>query len=439
MATGVNPQQVLQQLQQLIQQGGPGGLKVPTVPGAGQPGPQITPSAAGTPMPAPTGHPSGFVPFQPGTQGGQTEYRTKGGARSAGLQSLGANVTSLINTVQQRHHDRQAAMAEGYMDQIQALLRSGDPKDVEKAKLLLDDKKILQTLDKGLNYKPLEEEVPPEAVGVTTSIQKAKKQPQGPTGGPGPGRQPIIPQGNPQDILRSMVTNAMIQRGKQDPQSLLGMTGNVGMGQAPSMLSGPQQKQAEEFAAGFGISPKEYAQMDLSSQMASQKILQQVMRDQLQFQMYEDRIKGMKDLKASDYDIKKYMTDQNNAAKKWIANEISGTKEKGTFASIISTRGTQLRSMAEKFRTATKDPTSLQALIAQGLVTSKDELASKADSYEQQADKMDKLLPQLMGMSELDPQTKMGIIGAFTSDTPGSNPDEQSFDLPPDLGASEPK
>jgi hypothetical protein len=97
-----------------------------------------------------------------------------------------------VNAHQQKEHDKKATLAEGYYTQISDLMAT-DPntpegkKSHEQAQHYMDDPKIRKMLYEGLNWKPLEEEPPPEAVGVQAGIQKQKAKEQK--------KQPWMPQG----------------------------------------------------------------------------------------------------------------------------------------------------------------------------------------------------------------------------------------------------
>jgi hypothetical protein len=63
-----------------------------------------------------------------------------------------------------------------YYNQINSFLASGKPEDQQKAHQLLDDPKVRKILKTGLDYVPLEEDPPPEALGIHQAQQKIDKK-----------------------------------------------------------------------------------------------------------------------------------------------------------------------------------------------------------------------------------------------------------------------
>lgn len=170
----VDPRQIMQAIMARMaqQRGGmpappqnatpPGGM--PQMPGTPQPGGM--PGAAGPPQQA-QAQPQGQM--GPGTQMPFSQRAPNPPTPSGGAIS---RIMGLVNQHEQKDHNKKAALAENYMLQINSLLASGDPKDQEKASLILSDPKIQKILKTGLEYVPLEEEVPPEAQGVQAAMQK---------------------------------------------------------------------------------------------------------------------------------------------------------------------------------------------------------------------------------------------------------------------------
>jgi hypothetical protein len=134
----------------------------------------------GQPMPVPSGQPQQQQPqaqAQPQQAASQLPQ-----ARQAPYTPLpqgrgpGGVILGLINTAEQRSHEKKAALAEGYYTQINDLLATGDPKDKEKAQHFLDDPKIRKMLNEGMNWQPLTEEPPPEALGIQRANQKIQQK-----------------------------------------------------------------------------------------------------------------------------------------------------------------------------------------------------------------------------------------------------------------------
>lgn len=147
------------------------------IPGAAQPTPQPqaqppaqpqaqqggVPGAVSAPQTAPQGPARQLSPASPTPFNG-----TFGGRQGV--------ISQLVNSAEKKSHDKKVNEAEMYYNQINSFLASGDPKDQAKAQQLLDDPKVRKILKTGLDYVPLEEEVPPEAIGVHQAQQKINQK-----------------------------------------------------------------------------------------------------------------------------------------------------------------------------------------------------------------------------------------------------------------------
>jgi hypothetical protein len=85
-------------------------------------------------------------------------------------------ISQLVNSAEKGAHDKKAHEAEMYYNQINSFLASGQPDDQKKAQALLDDPKIRKVLKAGLDYVPLEEAPPPEALGIHQAVQKIQQK-----------------------------------------------------------------------------------------------------------------------------------------------------------------------------------------------------------------------------------------------------------------------
>jgi hypothetical protein len=284
--------QLLQQNSALAQsgggQGGPsGGLVTPPRT------PQLTPSTAGAPgAPLSYAPPPGYVPIPSSATGAgmqaSRDFGSPKAAKSAGIAAIGQTISGVLQTVEQREQQKKATMAENYMMQISALIQSGDPSDRQKAMIFLEDPKIRKTLKTGLEYVPLEEPVPPEAMGIKSAIDKLNKgqvvnavagTPTAPgQKPPKPQMQPVLPQSGQANNLQAMITNALMQRGKQDPNSLISMAGG-------SQLTSQEQRMAEFYEKGLGMAPAQVAGMSMQAKLEGLKMYEQMMRDQVQAQL----------------------------------------------------------------------------------------------------------------------------------------------------------
>lgn len=168
----VDPRQIMQAIMARMaqQRGGmpappqnatpPGGM--PQMPGGPQPGGM--PGASGPPQQA-----------QPQTQGGGAARQLSPAAPTPFNGTFGNRqgvISQLVNSAEKKHHDKKVNEASMYYNQINSFLASGNPEDQQRAQHLLDDPKVRKILKAGLDYVPLEEEVPPEAIGVQQAQQK---------------------------------------------------------------------------------------------------------------------------------------------------------------------------------------------------------------------------------------------------------------------------
>src|SRR5437016_1896006 len=247
-----------------------GGSPLPGGSGPVSPSPTITfnPTGGGTSL----AH--GPAPERPGIPrtGGESlgSFRSQTQATNAGLVSLGNSLSGIFSSIEQKEHAKKAALAENYMTQISALLASGDPQDKQKAMMVLEDPKIRKILKTGLEYVPLEEEVPPEATGVHSAIQKiggAKPQGGAPQGVQ-PRMQPMLPHQSSEQQLNAAITNALLQKIKQDPAAAISMMGG-------SQLSSAEQHANEFYKAGLGLSPADLQTMTANEKLAGLKIYEQ--------------------------------------------------------------------------------------------------------------------------------------------------------------------
>jgi len=260
---------------------------------------------------------------------GQTgEQSTRSGQVNAGLTSLGNSLSGIFNTIGQKEHAKKAALAENYMMQINGLLASGDPGDKQKAMMILEDPKIRKILKTGLEYVPLEEEVPPEAHGVQTAIQKIQKgggqpsqggQPQGQ-----PQRQPIIPQPSQEQQLKSAMTSALLQKIQQDPGSAISMMGQ-------SQLSSAEEHASEFYKSNLGLSPADLQTMTAQEKLAGLKIYEQAVGAAIrgEIDMYKAGVgyKGKVDSATILGNARKYSADAMKSA--WASRDKAGGKKGG--------------------------------------------------------------------------------------------------------------
>jgi len=178
MGNAVNTQQILQALaMRMAQARGQGSLS--GIPGAAsQPAPQASPQPQGIPGAAPNPAPPPQPQVQNSTQGGPARQLSPASPTpfNGTFGDRKGIISQLVNSAEKRTHDKKVNEAEMYYNQINSFLASGKPEDQQKAQQLLDDPKVRKILKTGLDYVPLEEEVPPEAIGIHQAQQNITKK-----------------------------------------------------------------------------------------------------------------------------------------------------------------------------------------------------------------------------------------------------------------------
>jgi hypothetical protein len=280
----------------------------------------------------------------------------------------------MFNTIGQKEHQKKAAMAENYLMQINGLLASGDPQDKQKAMMILEDPKIRKILKTGLEYVPLEEEVPPEAHGVQTAIQKIQQK--GGQQQQKPQMQPIIPQASQEQQLKSAMQSAMLQKIKQDPASAISMMGG-------SQLSSAEQHADEFYKSGLGLSPADIQTMTAQEKLAGLKIYEQAtgaaMRAEIDAYKTQVGYKGKVDSATIFANARKYSADAMKSA--WAARD----KKKGGSGSNYAAGAKVYENLAAKYLDIIKSgkgPDGIKPLTDE----QKKVYQQKADALQRQAD-----------------------------------------------------
>lgn len=273
--------QILSQLMQQMGKGVPGGGganplvsrgipgQVPQMPGA----PQVAGAGAGGAMPgmsmpgrtagplgaATQNQPVSQGPPQSGLMQTGFEFDTKQGRDAAVVTSAIQGVGQFISQAKQKKEAKTRAQAENYMSQIHAAQSSGDQ---ETLNLLLQDPKVVSTLEKGLNYlmpKVPGEPPPPEATGVKKFLDKLRGKETGMTNPNGPRlpapntpggvAMPRAPQSQANaQAIQDVMSRAALQAMQNDPE----LAKRMGLGTG---LSGKEATDAERFQAGLASSP----------------------------------------------------------------------------------------------------------------------------------------------------------------------------------------
>jgi len=251
-------------------------------------------------------------PVQTGSQS-IGAFGNKREAVNAGLVSLGNSLSSLFGRAEQKEHDKKAAMAENYMMQINSLLASGNPQDREKAQTFMDDPKIRKVLKDGLNWQPLTEPAPPEAVGVHTAVNKIA---QGAQAQPPPGGRAVMPQASLASQIQASIQNAVLQDLKNNPEKALKMAGS-------DTLSAAETRTSDLIQHGFQLSPAQTQAMSLQEKFRAMHVYETIMKDTLKMQVDMYRAGMAKDI-AHGHDVAHVQAaDVAASARKYSADKLA--------------------------------------------------------------------------------------------------------------------
>lgn len=264
--------QIITSLLQGVQQNMPGphqtsGMMMPAHVGQiGQPFSPTLPSGLKLPsVAAPMGMPSGtqISPMQP-TNGMERFSFPDAKARDAAVASNALQgLSQVVTQFKNRQEEKTRSKAEGYMSQIIAAQQSGDQQALN---LLLEDPKVIKTLEKGLNYflpKVPGEAPTPESVGVHNAIKKAQSRLPAPNT---PGGVSIPRMGEAQVATQEaqrLAAVAALKKLQQDPE----LAAQQGLGTA---LSGAERHQAERFASSLEMTPAQESQLTMEDRKSLQ-------------------------------------------------------------------------------------------------------------------------------------------------------------------------
>jgi len=398
---------MLQGVGQMAGAGGtPSGGGPVTTPGSGpvSPTPNMSFDPRGGSGPIQTAPPRPAIGVPPTGSQSIGHFASRGEATNAGLVSLGNSLSGIFNTIGEKEHAKKAALAENYLMQINGLLASGDPQDKQKAMMILEDPKIRKILKTGLEYVPLEEEVPPEAHGVQTALQKIQQKGQG-APQQKPQMQPIIPQQSQEQQLKAAMTSALLQKVKQDPASAISMMGQ-------SQLSSAEKHADEFYKAGLGLSPADVQTMTAQEKLAGLKIYEQAIGAAIrgEIDMYKAGIgyKGKVDAATIMGNARKYSADAMKSA--WAARD----KKKGGAANMAA--GAKIyEDYAKKYLDIVKSGKTKDGIPLTD--EQKKYYEQKADAYQRQADEY---------LNQVGDQELMEMfMNAPEDDSDAAEPDEK--------------
>lgn len=231
---------------------------------------QAAPLGPASQTPLPSVSPQNAL-FQTGFEFSNPQARNAAVASSA-IQG----VTQLIGQMKERKEAKTKRQAENYMTQITAMQQAGDQ---EGLNMLLEDPKVIKTLEKGLDYimpKEPGEPAPPEAQGITAALQKlgGKPKQQQATRLPAPNTPggvvfPRAPQSQANtQALADLVTKAALAAAQNDPE----LAKRLGIGTG---LSGKEATDAERYQAGLAMSPADERRAFLANQAMLDKFDQE--------------------------------------------------------------------------------------------------------------------------------------------------------------------
>lgn len=314
------------------------------------------------------------------------EFDTPKGRDAAVASSAIQGVTSLISQYKQRKDAKTTRQAENYMSQIAAMQQAGDQ---EGLNLLLEDPKVIKTLEKGLDYimpKVPGEPPPPEATGVHNALKKMSQSRLPAPNTPGG---VAIPRGPQSDVntraLADLVTSAALKAAQNDPE----LAKRMGIGTG---LSGKEATDAERYQAGLATAPAE----ERRQAMAYQSMLDgfdQENRRQIAELASKERLSGAANRSAEEQarisagplyarvKMSKEIADANNKIRAAVAKGKVNDANK-IMAQTLTSQINNLRSNAEKAR--------------------KDDNSDLADQFTKQADDLQKRYDDVQKMMNTD-------------------------------------
>lgn len=262
--------------------------------------------------------------------------------RGSGLPGM---IMALVNKKEQDSYNHKVALAETYATQINQLLASGLPEDRKKAEDVLNDPKVRKILKDGLDYTPIEETPPPEAIGVNRAMQKhgvGKGQQQAPPGRvyiPGPSQEAQMAQklaeakiGAEQSTVQRNVAEAA-KFGSEASAAVTKADAEVLARQKEALAA---QKTLEEAELKMKSQPllDEKTKAETKKELAlarkadadAQKALKEAGQTKLQAQ-WKDTQGGMKDLLANSRDEMRRLQSQAQAGRSYWKKAMGGAPQ----------------------------------------------------------------------------------------------------------------
>ena len=376
----------------LFQPGTPGAPQNLSGGGGGMPGGTL-PTMAAT-MGAPSqNQPQDSGPVPIGTYATGVEFGDKQGRNAAVVTNALQGVTSLISKYKQNQESKTRAKAEGYFNQIVAAQQAGDQQALA---LLLEDPKVIKTLEKGLNYfmpKVPGEPPPPEAMGVHGAIQKLGKMNQ-----PGGVSFPVQSKGaSAQRAISDLTSTEALKRLQADPS----LAGTLGLG---TSLSGSETRTAERGQAGLELSPAQRTLMThednriYDANLQTMKLFQE--KNKAELAQLAAQIQGQKDVATIHagplYERAKIARDISEAQIK-MKKELSNGNVRKANSILMTTLTSQINNLRTNATKAKKEGQDDQA--AQWTQTA-DELQKQYDDAKKTADlDVDSIVERILGSS----------------------------------------
>jgi len=274
--------------------GGGGGPVM--MPGrVGQIGQPFSPTLPnGMRLPGPMGMPTPNLPTpqnmpEMGAYNTGFEFSNKGARDAAVVTNAIQGLSSLVSGYKQKKEQKTRAQAENYMSQIIAAQQSGD---TQALNLLLEDPKVIKTLEKGLEYympKVPGEKATPESEGIHSAIKKTQQRLAAPNTPGGVSIPRMSETQGAQNEAQRLAALAAMKKLQNDPE----LAAQQGLGTA---LSGEEAAKAARIAGGLGLSAAQYAQLEENDRKALQAFDMFKMEQENKLRQQAAEIQGQKDV-----------------------------------------------------------------------------------------------------------------------------------------------
>lgn len=381
----------------LISPGMPGQVPpappVPQVAGAGSPG-----SSMAMGLPGRTAGPIGPATQTPMPARGQVnnplfqtgfEFSSPQGRNAAVVSSAIQGVTQFIGKAKERKDAKTKRQAENYMSQITAAQQSGDQ---ETLNLLLEDPKIIKTLEKGLDYimpKVPGEPPPPEAVGVKSALDKMVQMRLPAPNTPGGVAIPRQPQSVANQRAMADITSGEALKAVQADPTLARAQG------LGTTLSGEELRKSEQWAAGLGISPAQQAKMNQEDRKIAQAFQVASMQNETALKEILSREKISEASTKAEIEAAKIHAGPMYERARLLQQM---AKDRLEYQKALAS-GSQKKANDIALRSLTSQITNLRTLQERAAKDGKDDLVTQ---YKTEADSLQKTYDEILASQQMD-------------------------------------